>query len=85
MEMQYKFDLGCKLMPRRKYLENVWNVRESKASLVLPTNEEENFNAREIIDKNLEGEERKTPKHQTPFDAEKSLPEKKRPKNSDPH
>lgn len=94
MEMQYKFDLGCKLMPRRRYLEHVWNVRESKAGLVLPT-DGESFNARTIIDKmplKSFGTEQSTnflkensAKHESSRDAKGYLPEKKRSKTSNDH
>jgi Leu/Phe-tRNA-protein transferase len=52
MEMDYKFSLGSKLMPRSTYLEHVWNVRESKGNLVLPTNLEP-LNAKALIDQNV--------------------------------
>ncbi len=52
MDMEYKRDLGSKLMPRSEYVQEVKRVRVVNGHVVLPTGQEP-VNCREIIDREV--------------------------------
>ena len=52
MAMDYKFSLGCHLMPRAEYVAHVRAVREAKGSTVLPSHGR-SYNAKDLIDQTI--------------------------------